>query len=396
MAFTLDMPNPEVIKEKVQEELAVKEEEQTVVKSAAEEKANEIMAVDLDSLESRKEFTQAIEAFGSDIVLKSEAKNEILSKRMVDLSKSGSQSGEVAKGLEELAVQMKSLDPSAIDFNKNGPLSKVFNPVRRYFDRYKTADAEIAEIVKSLEKGKTTLKNDNVTLELEEQTMRQITKELNQKIEMGTQLDLFLTNAVENKKAEGGDEEKVRFVEEEVLFPLRQRLMDFQQLQVVNQQGIIAMDVIRSNNKELIRAVDRAETVTVSSLRTAVTVAGALYNQKIVLEKVQLLNASTNAMIQATSRMLKDQGVAIQKQAVEANISVETLKESFANTLSALEDISNYKQEALPKIKQTIEEFRVLADEGEQHLLAMEKAGKFADLPSLETEQEKTKRLTGK
>ena len=238
--------------------------------------------------------------------------------------------------------------------------------------------------------------NRNVTLELEEQTMRQITKELNQKIEMGTQLDLFLTNAVENKKAEGGDEEKVRFVEEEVLFPLRQRLMDFQQLQVVNQQGIIAMDVIRSNNKELIRAVDRAETVTVSSLRTAVTVAGALYNQKIVLEKVPLLNASTNAMIQATSRMLKDQGVAIQKQAVEANISVETLKESFANTLSALEDISNYKQEALPKIKQTIEEFRVLADEGEQHLLAMEKAGKFADLPSLETEQEKTKRLTGK
>ena len=391
MAFTLDMPNPEVIKEKVEEELKVEPEVQSAVKQAAEEKANEIMAVDLDSLQSRTEFTQAIEAFGSDIITKSEAKNEILSRRMVDLSKSGSQSGEVAKGLEDLAVQMKSLDPTAIDFTKTGPLSKVFNPVRRYFDRYKTADAEIAEIVKSLEKGKTTLKNDNVTLEIEEQTMRQITKELNQKIEMGTQLDLFLTNAIENKKAEGGDEDKVKFVEEEVLFPLRQRLMDFQQLQVVNQQGIIAMDVIRSNNKELIRAVDRAETVTVSSLRTAVTVAGALYNQKIVLQKVQLLNASTNAMIEATSRMLKEQGVEIQRSAVEANISVETLKESFANTLSALEDISNYKQAALPKIKQTIEEFRVLADEGEQHLLAMEKAGKFQDLPSLETEEKKEK-----
>ncbi len=393
MAFTLDMPNPEVIKEKVEEELAVKEEEQSAVKSAAEQKANEIMAVDLDSLQSRTEFTQAIEAFGTDIITKSEAKNEILSRRMIDLSKSGSQSGEVAKGLEDLAVQMKSLDPSGIDFTKKGPVSKVFNPVRRYFDRYKTADAEIAEIVKSLEKGKTTLKNDNVTLEIEEQTMRQITKELNQKIEMGTQLDLFLTNAIEIKKAEGGDEDKVRFVEEEVLFPLRQRLMDFQQLQVVNQQGIIAMDVIRSNNKELIRAVDRAETVTVASLRTAVTVAGALYNQKIVLQKVQLLNASTNAMIEATSRMLKEQGVEIHRSSIEANISVETLKESFANTLSALEDISNYKQEALPKIKQTIEEFRVLADEGETRLLAMEKAGKFEDLPKLETEQNKKQGL---
>ena len=210
--------------------------------------------------------------------------------------------------------------------------------------------------------------------------MRDITKQLNQKIEMGTALDNYLSNALAQKKIEGGDEEKVRFIEEEVLFPLRQRIMDFQQLQVVNQQGVVAMDVIRSNNKELIRAVDRAETVTVSSLRTAVTVAGALYNQKIVLEKVQYLNESTNTMIKATAKMLKDQGVEIQQQATEANISVDTLKQSFADTLSALDDISNYKQEALPKIAKTIAEFRELAETGEKRLQEMEKRGNFLDL----------------
>ena len=210
--------------------------------------------------------------------------------------------------------------------------------------------------------------------------MRDITKQLNQKIEMGTALDNYLSNALAQKKIEGGDEEKVRFIEEEVLFPLRQRIMDFQQLQVVNQQGVVAMDVIRSNNKELIRAVDRAETVTVSSLRTAVTVAGALYNQKIVLEKVQYLNESTNTMIKATAKMLKDQGVEIQQQATEANISVDTLKQSFADTLSALDDISNYKQEALPKIAKAIAEFRELAETGEKRLQEMEKRGNFLDL----------------
>ena len=358
MAFTLDVVNPEEVKKKVEQELALPAEIKPEIAKAAEEKVQQIMAVNLDSFEDRKEFTTAIDTFGQDVVQKSEVKNEILSKRMAELSKSGTESGEVAKGLEELAVRMRDLDPSGIDFAKKGPFGKVFNPVRRYFDRYKTADAEIADIVKSLEKGKGTLRNDNTTLELEEASMRDITKQLNQKIEMGTAMDTYLTNAIEEQKAIGGDAEKIRFVEEEVLFPLRQRIMDFQQLQVVNQQGIIAMDVIRANNKELIRAVDRAETVTVSSLRTAVTVAGALYNQKIVLEKVQLLNASTNQMIEATSKMLKDQGVAIQKQATEANISVETLKTSFANTLSALDDISNYKQEALPKIAATIRDFR--------------------------------------
>jgi len=133
------------------------------------------------------------------------------------------------------------------------------------------------------------------------------------------------------------------------------------------------MEIIRKNNLELIRAVDRAETVTVSALRVAVTVAGALYNQKIVLEKVQMLNETTNQMISTTSKMLKEQGTAIQKQASEANISVDTLKEAFAETISALDDISTYKQNALPQMQQSIQDFRQLAEEGEKQLEKMEK-----------------------
>ena len=171
------------------------------------------------------------------------------------------------------------------------------------------------------------------------------------------------------------DPEKIKFVEEEILFPLRQKIMDFQQLLVVNQQGIVAMNVIRRNNLELIRAVDRAENVTVSALRVAVTVAGALYNQKIVLDKVTALNETTNNMISATSRMLKEQGADIQQKAAEANISADTLKQSFADTIQALEDISTYKQEALPRIRQTINEFQEMANAGEAYLQKVEKAG---------------------
>ena len=149
--------------------------------------------------------------------------------------------------------------------------------------------------------------------------------------------------------------------------------MDFQQLLTVNQQGIIAMEVIRKNNLELIRAVDRAQTVTVAALRTAVTVAGALYNQKIVLEKVEMLNETTNHMISATSRMLKEQGAVIQREAVEASISPDTLKQAFADTLSALDDISTYKKKALPQMAQTIQDFRHIADVGERQIADMEK-----------------------
>lgn len=364
--FTLDLPDLEEIKKKTKQELAPAEEEKAAITHGVKEKAEQIMAVDLDSLAERREFIQVVENFGEDIVRQSQVKNNILQKRMGDFSRAGGESGTVAKGLEELSLKMRDLDPSALDFAKTGILGRVFNPVRRYFERFQTADAEIAGIVKTLEKGRSILKNDNTTLEIEQAAMRDLTRQLNQKIELGSQLDSYLANALENARISGDSQERVKFIEEEILFPLRQKLMDFQQLLVVNQQGIIAMEVIRRNNLELICAVSRAENVTVAALRTAVTVAGALYHQKIVLEKVQMLNTATNDMISATSRMLKEQGTAVQQQSVEAGISPDTLKQAFADTLSALDDISAYKEKALPQMAQTIQEFRQIAEEGER------------------------------
>ncbi len=377
MGFDLEIPDPDEVKDIVKQETAVTPAYAKAVDSAASEKGEHIINVDLDSVQSRREITSAVNELGSDIMERSANKNAIMAKRMGELSRGGSESGEVAKSLEDLAIRMRDLDPSGIDFAKGGAMGKFFNPVRRYFERYKSADAEIADIVKSLDRGRTTLKQDNVTLELEEGAMRDLTKQLNQKLEMAVDLDAYLTSRIEEIRAQGNDDERVAFLEEEVLFPLRQKIMDFQQLLVVNQQGIVAMDVVRRNNLELMRAVDRAEHVTVASLRTAVTVAGALYNQRIVLEKIQALNATTNDMIVATSRMLKEQGVAVQHQATEASVSPETLKQAFADALSALDDISVYKQRALPQMQQTIADFRMIAEEGERRLQQMEDSGSF-------------------
>ena len=374
MAFDLSIPDPEKTKQEVQAQLAVPEEQAKAIDEKAVARGQEIMTVDMGSLEAKREITQAIDNLGADIATKSATKNEMLARRIGTLSKQGGETGEVAKSLEDLAIKMRDFDPKGIDF-ASGKGGRFFNPVRRYFERYKSADAEIADIVQSLEAGKVTLKNDNVTLELEEMAMRDLTQQLNQQIEIALDLDAYLTNAIEEARAaEGADLERIKFVEEEVLFPLRQKIIDFQQLQIVNQQGIISMNVLRRNNAELVRAVDRAENVTVSALRVAVTVAGALYNQKIVLDKVTALNETTNAMIASTSSMLKDQGAEIQQKATEASISVETLQKSFEDTIQALDDISKFKQEALPRIRKTIDDFYALAESGEEHLRRIEGA----------------------
>lgn len=365
MAFTLELPQKEEIKKVVEEQTAVDSATSLMISDASKEKGDEILRTDIDNFQDRKELTKAIEEFGTDVIKKSADKNSIMKTRIGELSRAGGESGAVAKGLEELSRQMKDLDPSAVDFLKKGPLGNLFNPVRAYFNKFKAADSAIAEIVEALDKGARTLRDDNTTLELEQASMRELTKQLNQKIVLGQELDDYLTEQIERQKVMNGDPEKIKFIEEEILFPLRQRMIDFNQMLAVNQNGIIAMEVIRKNNYELIRSVNRAQTVTIAALNVAVTVAGALYNQKIVLEKVKMLNQTTNNMIASTSRMLNTQGTEIQKQAMDSNIQVETLKEAFRETLGALESINQYKQKALPQMKETIVQFRQLADEGE-------------------------------
>ncbi|MDG0810756.1 toxic anion resistance protein [Cohnella rhizosphaerae] len=377
MSFSMEVPSQEQIKVAIEEEVKPVPEEVAKLKELADNNVNAIMSLDLESLDNRKGILQSIDTFGMNTMRSSSEKNQLLQITVGNLSKTGDDGGQVAKGLSELNIQLKDLDPSAVDFAKHGLLGKLFNPLRAYFARYEKADTVIADIIVSLDKGKTTLKNDNTTLEIEQQTLRDLTKKLQKEIELGTLMDASIEQQVEAAKVRGEDPEKIRFITEEVMFPLRQRLMDLQQMQVVNQQGIMAIEVVVRNNKELIRGVDRAKNVTVSALKIAVTVASALYNQKIVLKKIELLNQTTNELIAGTSRMLKDQGAAIHKQALEANISVDTMKQAFTDVLSALDSISAFKQEALPKMRETINQFRELADTGEKQIQRLERGNKL-------------------
>lgn len=377
MGFTLELPKEEEIEKVVKEELQVPQEEKEAIDNTAINKAKDVMDADIDSFETRKEITDVINNFGTDTLTKNRNRNELLEKRLMSYNRVGGEGSAVAKGLEDLTIQMKDLDPSGIDFAKSGKLGKIFNPVRRYFEKFNTADHEISTIIDSLDKGKKMLEDDNTTLEIEEASMREITKEMQKNMELGMQLDTYLTDAIDQAKRDGEDENKIKFVEDEVLFPLRQRVEDFQQILVVNQQGIIASEIIRKNNRELIRSVDRAKNVSVSALRTAVTIAGALYNQRIVLDKVNAVNKATNDMIESTSKMLREQGVEIQKQATEAALSPDVLQASFAEALGALDDINNYRQQALPMMKDTIDKFAALADEGERKIQELEKSTQF-------------------
>lgn len=308
MSFTMEVVSQEKLKSVIEEQVKPEPEEVSQLKTLAVNNVSAILDLNLESLDKRKAVLQSIDSFGMETMRSSSDKNSLLQVSVGNLSKTGDEGGQVAKGLTELNLQLKDLDPSAVDFAKTGFLGKFFNPLRSYFAKYQKADAVISDIIISLDKGKTVLKNDNTTLEFEQQALRELTKKLQKEIQLGMLMDQEIETQLEAAKLRDEDEEKVRFITEEVLFPLRQRVMDLQQMLVVNQQGIMAIEVVIRNNKELIRGVDRARNVTVSALKISVTVASALYNQRIVLKKIELLNQTTDSLISGTSKMLKTKG----------------------------------------------------------------------------------------
>ena len=220
--------------------------------------------------------------------------------------------------------------------------------------------------------GEKQLKNDNQTLLLEQEGLENETRKLNEYIAMGQEFDAALSARIEQAKLAGEDEKKIAFLESEILFPLRQKVMDMSTLSVVNYQGIGAMEIIRKNNLELIRGVDRAKQVSVNALRVGVMCAQALYNQNLVLKAVKTLSDSTAKMIEANAAMLQSQSGEIQEMATNPMIPVETLKQSFETVFSVFDACETYKRTALPQMEQMIAEFAALAQNGAQRLEQMQ------------------------
>ena len=129
------------------------------------------------------------------------------------LSKTGDEGGQVAKGLTERCL--KDLDPSVVDFAK-AVFWAWYLTRAPIFCQVSKADAVISDIIISLDKGKTVLKNDNTTLEIEQQTLRELTKSAKE-IQLGMLMDAEIESQVEAAKIRQESEDKIRFITEEVL-----------------------------------------------------------------------------------------------------------------------------------------------------------------------------------
>jgi uncharacterized protein YaaN involved in tellurite resistance len=263
----------------------------------------------------------------------------------------------LSRSLLDLRNTVEELDPS-----RQGDL---FSPrrllglipmgsrLRDYFDRYRSSQTHLDAIINALYRGQDELRKDNAAIELEKVSLWATMGRLQQYALLAARLDLRLDDRI--AALEATDPDRARVLRQDVQFFVRQKHQDLLTQLAVAVQGYLALDLVRRNNHELIKGVDRATTTTVAALRTAVMVAQALANQRLVLDQIGALNSTTGNLIESTSSMLRQQTGRIHDQAASATINLNQLKTAFANIYATMEAVDSYKGAALQSMRVTVD-----------------------------------------
>lgn len=340
----------------------------------------QLMNVSTEDMDAMKDKKNAVEQMAVDEQRRAAKTSELLRQPVKKLAERGQEGGPVANALVDLKMKVEELDPGKFDFQEGwfsrtvGRIPGVGTPLKRYFTKFESAQTVIAAIIRSLEDGKGQLQRDNVTLFEDQKQMNESAKKLEKAVQLGMLIDQKLQYKLDREIPAG--DPKHKFVAEELLFPLRQRIIDLQQQMAVSQQTVLATEIIIRNNKELVRGVDRALSVTISALETAASVAMALANQQIVLDKLNSVNQTTSDIIKGTAQRLKTQGVEIHKQASGAQLSMDALKSSFQDIKTAMDDVAAFRTNALPQMASTIQELDKLSKDAGDAIQKMEEGNK--------------------
>jgi uncharacterized protein YaaN involved in tellurite resistance len=328
----------------------LKTEETSELDKRVAQFVDELAKLDSNSPEFGKKVDQLTAMGRKEIAEAAGASNRFLDRPVKAIDKDSG----IGADLTELRRTVEALDPKeATKTRKFLGIIPFGNRVDRYFDKYRSSQTHISKILNSLGNGKDELLMDNAAIDTERANLWKTMHKLEQMVHISKTLDQRLEDKA--NELDATDPAKAKAIRETALFYTRQRTTDLLTQMAVTVQGYLALDLVKKNNVELVKGVDRASTTTVAALRTAVTVAQAMTNQKLVLEQIGALNTTTASMIDSTGEMLRTQTGAIHEQAATSTIPLETLQRAFQNIYDTMDQIDQFKLQALTNMKQTVD-----------------------------------------
>lgn len=364
----LDAASPQVMKPEVDAK----------IRALAEENCKKLFAIDLQDDKTVASNRADLESFGLNVQKESAECSKLLEEPIGRLASMSEDGGSVAKDLIQLNMKVEKLGPNKFDFSPGwfARATGLFsNRLKKWVLQYNSSKTVINALVGTLDAGMKEIERDCRILTDDQTRMRVLTRKLERLISLGQ----LMIEQIEAKCAGlKPDDPQLRFYQEEFLYPLNLQVQDLATSRGMNQNGVLAVEMLVRTNKLLIRGIRRAKTITIPALRIAVMVATALAHQKRQIDVLNALSETTDNMILRTSEQLLQQGVEIQKQAAAPILKVDTLKRAFANINLANEQLATYRRDALPQMGKIILELNDLSGQAEESIVKMVDKGHVA------------------
>ncbi len=362
LVLTPPAPVPVVADDQVDSMVPLDETTHEQLRTRAAAFADDLATQDPRSPAFQDKINDIVRMGEREIVASARVSNRMLERPAAALSgargrggRGGDAQARVAASLVELRETVTALDPGRADLTGGRKLLGVVpfgNKLARYFQRYQSAQTQLDAIIRALDSGQDELRKDNAAVDQEKANLWAAMGKLTEYATLAKALDGAVAAKIDRLRA--GDPATADALTSDALFPIRQRQQDLLTQLAVSVQGYLALDLVRKNNIELIKGVDRAQTTTVAALRTAVIVAQALANQKLVLDQINALNATTSGMITSVGEMLRQQSGQLQEQASSSTVSVEALQKAFDDVFATMDALDTYKAKVVQSMATTV------------------------------------------
>jgi uncharacterized protein YaaN involved in tellurite resistance len=362
LSLTPPAPVPVIQEEQAEGMLPIAPERQQQLRTMADQYVKDLESLAPNSPELAKKVDEISSVGAAELTASANVSNRMLDRPASALAGSSGKSelgaqAKTAKTLNDLRVTVVELTPNRADL-EGKPVKKLLgflpggNKIQAYFDRYKTAQSQLDDITKALAASQDELRKDNAAIEQERANLWTLMGQLTEYAVLMGQLDDGLDRRL--LELDSSDPTRANAFRSDVQFAVRQRRQDILTQLAVAAQGYLAMDMVKQNNVELIKGVERARTTTLSALRTAVIVAEALTNQKLVLSQITALNTATSDIIANNAAMLRSQSAEIQQQAASSTIDIAKLEQAFTDVFATMDSIDQFRGEAVKSMQTTV------------------------------------------
>lgn len=294
------------------------------------------------------EMLKNIENYGlEDVERASTAASGILS-RSSARSKGSEGKTKALSSLADLRDVVEDLSPHGKDLS---PVKKIMglvpggNKVRKYFQKFESADQQIEAVYQGLDAGEDGLRRDIAEIFVERKNMLGHVQSLAEKMRVMDQMNAEVDTQIADLEGKG-EMEKAKVLKTEVAFAVKQRRQDLATQFGVSAQAFMSLELVEKNNRELVKGVERAKSVTLTALRTAMMVSEALEGQKATLKQLAVVKDHTEGLMRQNAQMLQDNTLKIHENATESVIDPKVLEESFQAIEKTVDAIEKHKESA--------------------------------------------------